>query len=82
MMKEQALLGLRRLSLHSGSIGGASEAAAVGVGRAEIMKVGGVEVEGGRLIHQAGGGGSGDQPEVGQEVAGVSGEQVTLQVKV
>ena len=40
-MKEQALLGLRKLSLHSGRISGASEAAAAGVGRAEIMKVGG-----------------------------------------
>ena len=41
MMKEQVLLGLRKLSLHSGRIGGASEAAAAGVGRAEIMKAGG-----------------------------------------
>ena len=41
MMKEQALLGLRKLSLHSWRIGGASEAAAVGVRRAEIMKAGG-----------------------------------------
>ena len=40
-----------------------------------------MEVEGGRLIHQASGGGSGDLPEVGQEAAGVTGEQVTLQVK-
>ena len=39
-MKEQVLLGLRKLSLHSGRIGGASEAAAAGVGRAEIMKAG------------------------------------------
>ena len=41
MMKEQVLLGLRKLSLHSGRIGGASEAAAAGVGRAAIMKAGG-----------------------------------------
>ena len=41
MMKEQVLLGLRKLSLHSGRIGGASEAAAAGAGRAAIMKAGG-----------------------------------------
>ena len=41
MIKEQAGLGLRKISLHSGRIGGSSEAAAAGVGRAEIMKAGG-----------------------------------------
>ena len=41
MMKEQVFLGLRKLSLHSGRIGGASEVAAAGAGRAEIMKAGG-----------------------------------------
>ena len=41
MIKEQAGLGLRRISLHSGKIGEAWEAAAAGVGRAEIMKAGG-----------------------------------------
>ena len=41
MMREQVLIGMRRLSLHSGRIGGASEAAAAGAGRAAIMKAGG-----------------------------------------
>ena len=41
MIKEQAVMGLKKISLHSGRIGGASEAAAAGVGRAEIMKAGG-----------------------------------------
>jgi hypothetical protein len=41
MMKEQVLLGLRKLSLNSGRNGGASEAAVTGAGRAEIMKAGG-----------------------------------------
>ena len=41
MIKEQGCLGLRKISLHSGRIGGASEAAAAGAGRAAIMKAGG-----------------------------------------
>ena len=40
-MREQVLIGMRRLSLHSGRIGRASEAAAAGAGRAAIMKAGG-----------------------------------------
>ena len=41
MIKEQVGLGLRKISLHSGRIGGASEAAAAGAGRAAIMRAGG-----------------------------------------
>ena len=41
LIKEQIGLGLRKISLHSGRIGGASEAAAAGAGRAAIMKAGG-----------------------------------------
>ena len=41
LIKEQARLGLRKISLHSGRIGGASEAATAGVRRAEIMNAGG-----------------------------------------
>ena len=37
---EQALLGLEGLTLHSGRIGGATEAASAGIGRAEIQKMG------------------------------------------
>ena len=38
MIKEQVELGLRKISLHGGRIGGASEAAAAGAGRAAIMR--------------------------------------------
>ena len=41
LIKEQLLLGIKKISLHSGRIGGATEAAAAGVGRAEIMEAGG-----------------------------------------
>ena len=41
MIKEQVWLGLRKISLHSGRIGGATEAAAAGAGRAAIMRAGG-----------------------------------------
>ena len=41
MIKEQIALRLQKISLHSGRIGGASEAAAAGAGRAEILKAGG-----------------------------------------
>ena len=41
MIKEQVGLGLRKIWLHSGRIGGASEAAAAGAGRAAIMRAGG-----------------------------------------
>ena len=40
-MIKQVILGLWRILLHSGRIGGASEAAAAGAGRAAIMKAGG-----------------------------------------
>ena len=41
MIKEQVGLRLRKISLHRGRIGGASEAAAAGAGRAAIMRAGG-----------------------------------------
>ena len=40
LIAEQALLGLEGLTLHSGRIGGATEAAEAGIGRAEIQKQG------------------------------------------
>ena len=41
MIKEQGCLGVRKISLHSGRISGASKAAAAGAGKATIMKAGG-----------------------------------------
>ena len=41
-----------------------------------------MEVLGGGLLHQAHGGGARGQPEAGQEAAGLTGEQVKLQVKL
>ena len=45
LIREQARLGLEGLTLHSGRIGGATEAAEAGVGRAAIKEQGGWESE-------------------------------------